>query len=102
VWKTSDHAHALKTLVAEAHDRDPDCVGCHVVGLDRVGGFVGAEKTPHLAHVGCESCHGPAARHVREPQTPMPKVGAAGCSSCHDPRNSPRFSFASYWPRIQH
>jgi len=102
IWKGSAHANAMQTLVNEKHDRDPECVPCHVVGLDRQGGFVSREKTPGLQDVGCESCHGAAARHAKNPNVKMPKAGAASCNSCHVPEHSPRFDFATYWQKIQH
>lgn len=102
IWKGSAHAKAMQTLVNEKHDRDPECVPCHVVGLDRRGGFVSREKTPGLQDVGCESCHGAAARHVRNPNVKMPKAGSLSCNSCHVPEHSPRFDFATYWEKIKH
>lgn len=102
VWKDSFHAKALATLEKEGHDRDPECVGCHVVGLDRVGGFESAHKTPDLAGVGCESCHGPAARHAKDPGVKLGKVGEKSCAPCHVPEHSPKFDFKSYWERIKH
>jgi hypothetical protein len=99
----SEHAHALQTLRDEGHGRDPDCVGCHVVGLERTTGFRSLEETPDLANVGCESCHGPGADHAAKPEAfPMPKVGAASCAPCHVPAHSPGFDFPSYWEKIKH
>lgn len=102
VWKNSLHAKALVTLEKEGHQRDPECVGCHVVGLDKVGGFESAHKTPDLAGVGCESCHGPGERHAKDPGVKMGKVGAASCAPCHVPEHSPKFDFDTYWKRIEH
>jgi hypothetical protein len=103
VWAASAHGSALATLEREGHDRDPDCVGCHVVGLDSVKGFRSREKTPSLADVGCESCHGPGATHAMKPaENPMPKVGERSCAPCHNPDHSPGFDFDSYWEKIAH
>lgn len=103
VWKASAHAHALRTLIDDGHGRDPECVGCHVVGLKKTTGFKSVEKTPQLANVGCESCHGPGAAHAAKPTgTKMGRVGAASCAPCHIPANSPGFDFGSYWKRIRH
>ncbi len=44
---------------------DPNCVSCHVTGYGQPGGFVSAEKTPNLAGVQCEVCHGPGGRYVK-------------------------------------
>jgi hypothetical protein len=103
VWSNARHRRALATLEREGHDRDPDCVSCHVVGLDRVGGFVSRTETPHLTDVGCESCHGPGKKHSESPNTvKMPKVGEKSCIPCHVPDHSPGFDFLTYWRRIQH
>ena len=103
VWKTSKHAVALATLESEGHDKDPDCVGCHVVGLESDTGFMTRAKTPHLTDVGCESCHGPGALHAEDP--PQNKLGQAGlnaCMKCHVTEHSPNFDFSTYWEKIKH
>jgi hypothetical protein len=103
VWKDSKHALALKTLEKEGHDRDPDCVECHVVGLASIYGFKSRKDTPDLTDVGCESCHGPGAAHSKTPEeVPMGKVGEMSCLPCHRPENSPKFNFAEYWKKIKH
>jgi hypothetical protein len=102
VWRESAHGSALKTLEDEGQDRDPECTGCHVVGLDSVVGFRDRKTTPHLADVGCESCHGPSRAHVMDPAVRTPKKAADSCASCHNPAHSPGFDFDTYWPKIRH
>lgn len=103
VWKHSKHAMALKTLEKEGHDRDPDCVECHVVGLASIYGFRSRKETADLTDVGCESCHGPGLAHSLKPkEVPMGKVGEKSCMPCHRPENSPKFNFTEYWKRIRH
>jgi len=103
VWKSSAHARALGTLEAKGHDRDPECVGCHVVGLDFEGGFRSRGRTPELADVGCESCHGAGRQHAGDPiKYPMGRVGAQSCAPCHVPDHSPTFDFETYWRKIAH
>ena len=133
VWANSAHAHALTTLedARPRRDGDPECLSCHVVGWAPQrfepfeGGFAGMEKTPHLAHQGCENCHGPAAAHtavergdVRATEaerdrlraeitlsldTPEGKLKAVNnCLECHDLDNSPQFDFDEYWPAVEH
>lgn len=103
VWKHSKHAGALKTLEKEKHDRDPDCVSCHVVGLESSYGFQSRAKTPQLANVGCESCHGPGAKHAVQPyKAKMPKFGEKSCMKCHVAEHSPNFLFKTYWQKIKH
>jgi hypothetical protein len=133
VWEGSSHASALTTLEEQdpRRDGDPECLSCHVVGWAAQrfepfeGGFLSMAKTPHLAHNGCENCHGPAAAHaavergdVRATQaerdrlreelvltldTPEGKQRAVNnCLECHDLDNSPQFDFDEYWPSVDH
>lgn len=103
IWAASKHAVALRTLEKLNSDADPECVGCHVVGLDSTKGFRSRTQTPLLPNVGCESCHGPGARHSADPKaSQMGKVGPKSCLPCHDANNSPNFDFAKYWPKIAH
>jgi hypothetical protein len=103
VWQSSAHAKALATLEKEGHHRDPDCVSCHVVGLDHEAGFRSRLLTPQLADVGCESCHGPGAAHAASPhEVKLKPAGPESCAPCHTVGNSPNFDFLTYWRRIQH
>lgn len=101
-WAASAHASALETLAAKRSDADPSCVRCHVTGYGTTGGFGSRESTPHLAAVGCESCHGPGRDHVARSRQPYGAVTVATCTSCHDRANSPKFDAYSYLPRVNH
>lgn len=115
-WQQSKHAHAWQTLVdAEADPKRygwpvtayPDCVGCHVVGYGERSGFVGFDRTPDLAAVGCESCHGPGSAHANSGgQVALGKVGGGQasvlCARCHDYEQSPDFLYGDRWPKIEH
>ncbi len=103
VWKNSLHSKALATLEKEGHDRDPDCTGCHVVGLRTVSGFKSRTVTPNLTDVGCEACHGPGKLHsMNPPKNKMPEVGKESCMPCHNTEHSPTFDFDTYWAQIKH
>jgi hypothetical protein len=133
VWEGSGHATALTTLeeARPRRDGDPECLSCHVVGWAPQrfepfeGGFAGMDKTPHLAHQGCENCHGPAAAHtavergdVRATEAERDRLRAElamtietpegrekvinNCLECHDLDNSPQFDFDEYWPSVEH
>lgn len=61
-WSETKHAQAFTSL-PERYRNDATCLKCHVTGFGEATGFVaGTEKD--LLMVGCESCHGPGARHV--------------------------------------
>ncbi|CAN5616507.1 hypothetical protein BH11ARM2_BH11ARM2_25830 [soil metagenome] len=102
VWEGSKHAHAYNTLEHEGHSRDPDCVKCHVVGLEAEGGFRSRAQTPQFAFVGCESCHGPGAAHAINPKILLPRLSPETCLSCHTRDQSPNFDFNAYWAKIKH
>jgi len=68
-WKGTPHSHALETLQKKAkrpnlRQFDGECAVCHTVGLNYKTGFEDEKATPHLSHVGCESCHGPGSGHA--------------------------------------
>jgi len=103
IWKESKHAQAFATLEADKHDADPDCVSCHVVGVESTNGFIAKERTPQFIDVGCESCHGAGEKHVLKPkESKLPTVGAEACAKCHNLQHSPTFDFALYWAKIKH
>lgn len=119
-WGSTPHATAYETLLKAGRASDPECVACHVVGLNYVSGFQSQDINPDLTGVGCEGCHGPGSLHIAEwgmqsvewgiPDSefriPHPgrygKVSPEGCKGCHDPEHSPAFQFESYWERIRH
>lgn len=108
VWKKSGHAHAFDTLVYKKADADPNCIGCHTVGFQKPGGYRREFAGKKLADVGCESCHGPASRHIERIQAgdiegaQMRKLGAADCMKCHHGEFSRPFDWEAFWPAIKH
>jgi hypothetical protein len=135
IWKKTPHSHAYKTLVDEKYPSnrqfDPECIVCHTVGFGNVSGFKDAVKTPHLKNVGCESCHGPASLHVKNPkneewqkrlnpwkakekETEAEKTKRIErmdifCQRCHDAENDVNWkskdgkpAFIRKWPSIEH
>lgn len=103
VWHASGHMHALSTLEKVGQARDPDCIRCHSTGIGLTTGFVSRLKTPALAAVTCESCHGPARAHVVAPkQNRLARVTAQTCMTCHTAEQSPNFLFSKYWKKIAH
>ena len=107
----SGHARALAALITKGYRHDPDCLRCHVTGLDLPDGFQRRSADApqmHLGQVGCESCHGRGSVHVAERLAGRPASGSlqpvtpATCQRCHDSENSPQFEYATYWERIRH
>jgi len=139
VWKRTPHAKAYDTLAKKTKPLrhfDPECLSCHVIGWHPTeyfpyeGGFEsydgnadqGLAATPHLAGVGCESCHGPGSAHVAaedgtdtalqetlrkamvitQAESQDFRSGKQHCRACHDGDNSPTFDFKLYWPHVEH
>jgi hypothetical protein len=79
--------------------KNPDCVRCHVTGYEQPGGWVSIEKTPNLAGISCEACHGPAGNHMKAPMADVAKKqstiamkpGEEACITCHVPEGNPHY-----------
>ncbi|MFP5222712.1 MAG: multiheme c-type cytochrome [Acidobacteriota bacterium] len=71
------------------------CYECHTTGYGRKGGFVSIEATPHLADVGCESCHGPGGAHAAsgDPGQIKRRPAMEICTNCHNPQRVEDFNF---------
>ncbi|MCO5169255.1 MAG: cytochrome c family protein [Planctomycetes bacterium] len=113
VFEGTGHHGAYRHVM----EKDParaglfECVGCHVVGHGFEGGFRSLADTPHLAEVGCESCHGVGSNHALGPPAAkrgygvrpgFPESWRATCLGCHDATNSPGFDFERALERIKH
>ena len=74
-------------FAAAGGQTNASCLVCHTVGFGVPTGFVSSSKTPLLANVQCENCHGPAANHAANPGDPtvIPQVDLAAtvCGGCH-------------------
>jgi nitrate/TMAO reductase-like tetraheme cytochrome c subunit len=101
-WSFSQHAHAFETLKQKSFQVDPYCQSCHTTGYGLPGGFERLSISATQLGVGCENCHGPSAAHVRDPKKRTPWAASDQCIRCHDHENSPKFDYATYWPRIVH
>jgi hypothetical protein len=117
-WKKTAHARALESLKPGArteakrkakldpgkdYSRDKDCVGCHVTGYGKEGGYDAEDPGIYLVGVGCESCHGPSSQYQllhreaaesfekKKQATPRRALADAGedfefaerCNACH-------------------
>ncbi len=92
-------------FVAQAGQTDASCLTCHTVGSGLPTGFVSKSKTPQLANVQCENCHGPAAVHAANPEDPVsrPRVELAAtvCGGCHNAEFVPARVAALHPPRYE-
>jgi peroxiredoxin len=100
-WQLDRHAAAYDTLVRHGADRDEECVGCHVVGWKKAGGFTLDPSTPHLEDVGCETCHGRGGPHL-SPEFVKNHDYRAACVVCHDQKHSLGFEYAKFLPQVSH
>lgn len=115
------HGVAFSRLSVE-DQQNPDCIQCHSTGYGQPTGFRSFDLDPHLATIGCEACHGPAATHVREksieagvydadsalpPDNPVdiPFTGDVPeeiCLRCHTEEWSPDFDYDTWVVRVNH
>lgn len=100
-WEYTAHASAFDTLVTHAADRRTDCVGCHVVGFEKTGGYDILRPAPQLENVGCESCHGRGGPHLSPDFVPEADY-AEVCSTCHTPTHSLGFEYEPFRTRVSH
>jgi hypothetical protein len=128
IWENTKHAVAFEALLNAKHPSnrqfDGECVQCHTVGFGYITGYRDEMRTPHLKHVGCESCHGPGSLHIDQPKAEkyqlamspwkskkedhLPtnaieiSVDHSTCQKCHDTDNDPYFKFKDFWPKVAH
>lgn len=91
-WSQKAHARAYATLERVGSQLDPECVTCHVVGMEYESGFVSEQKTSHLKNVGCENCHGPGSEHIRTAGDTALTEPKSGCIDCHTPEHSGEYA----------
>jgi len=102
--KTVRHGRAMESLVKDESDRDPECVVCHVVGMEYKSGYISPKRTPGHGFVGCDSCHGPGAEHMRNPIKANAPIANAeeSCLPCHNLEHSPNFDYEVYRVKTVH
>jgi peroxiredoxin len=100
-WLLTQHASAFDTLVRHSAAAKPDCVGCHVIGFQKTGGYTISPPAKHLENVGCESCHGRGGPHLSKDFVTAGNYEPV-CLGCHDQKHSLGFSYAEFLPRVSH
>jgi hypothetical protein len=91
-WSQLSHAHAYATLERVGSQLDPECVSCHVVGMEYESGFVSEQKSSHMKNVGCENCHGPGSEHILSGGNTALTGPKSGCIDCHTPEHSGEYA----------
>ena len=87
-WSSKAHAKAYSTLEKAGSQFDPECVVCHVIGMDYESGFISQQDTGHLINIGCENCHGPGSEHNEKPHEVKTSEPKMTCIQCHTPEHS--------------
>ena len=87
-WSSNAHAKAFSTLEKVNSQYDPECVVCHVIGMDYESGFISQQETGHLINVGCENCHGPGSEHILSAGKTELTEPKSTCIDCHTPEHS--------------
>ena len=100
-WKTTSHAVAWKTLTDGGNDTKPECIGCHVVGYRKAGGFQTVADAPKLANVQCENCHGMGTMHESF-ANPKKTVTEQTCVECHQGENDAHWNWQTKRALIVH
>lgn len=107
-WRTTPHASAHATDKGRSAPQEKRYR--YYTGVDSPGGY----PAPGREGVQCEACHGPAERHVKEPDKKGQEyiVSLAGecdscvveqiCRKCHMPADDPDFDFDAYIKKIRH
>lgn len=91
------HAAAFTNaaFAASGGQTNASCLPCHTVGYGLPTGFKALAKTPKLAGVQCENCHGPAGRHAANPDDstvrPRAELASTVCGGCHSGSMNPTF-----------
>lgn len=106
-WSTTGHARAWNGLVNDNRQFDDQCWTCHVTGANQPGGPKTAVDTGPYRDVQCEACHGPARKHLQNPELaaarPVAKPDVSVCTGCHDgTQDEGRFDVEAYWPKVVH
>jgi len=110
-WVTTRHADAYATLTNLGAAAQDFCFQCHTVNergnaLTAASGWNVVKDTAYH-DVQCESCHGPGAAHVENPDgAPKPLASIAvsldatnGCAECHNGVHHP---FVEEWSQSAH
>lgn len=97
--KHSKKPHSWESVAIMRSNLKPqelnECYDCHTTGHGKPGGFVSIEETPHLAEVGCETCHGAGSAHAESGDAAaiLRKPTVESCEVCHNQSRVEDFNF---------
>lgn len=108
-WELTAHSDAWTTL-QNSGGAQSFCEGCHSISErgNAAEGQVAWEATadPRYQDVQCESCHGPGAGHISNPEAAQPLASISvgldlenGCAECHQGSHHP---FTDEWAQSRH
>jgi hypothetical protein len=127
IWQDSKHANAFKSLQTPQADsiaigrgfttaaaETPQCVKCHVLGIDIVESELESTFDKTMG-VQCETCHGPGSEYKKLSIMKDKDLAIQNgliihdekelfCGKCHN-QESPTFkgfSYDEYWEKIKH
>ena len=104
-WENSRHAEAMNSLVRESRQNDPDCLSCHVTGMEKQAPseLMWVQEDHPMAGVQCEACHGPGADHSQNPRSVgMQTVNEHTCTRCHTEFKDPGFDYSRDVHKVNH
>lgn len=86
---------AIRRMKRLSPEETKQCYTCHTTGYGVQTGFVSYEKTPYLADVGCEACHGPGKLHTETMDMAhiVKTVTIDVCEKCHDDKKVKSFLY---------
>ncbi len=98
----AEQKRAKKLDPDKDYTKEAECLACHTTGHGKRGGFVSLEKTPQLAGVQCETCHGPGETYLKPELMSLKNkeykraallaagltpLNASTCKACHNPKS---------------
>ncbi|MCF6188485.1 MAG: hypothetical protein L3J49_13565 [Desulfobulbaceae bacterium] len=106
-YLSTNHAKAWQTLADLDQQYNPDCLLCHVT-LPTYDSGQAQEKDLlsniplELQGVGCETCHGPARKHSKMPESVLPaKPDQDICLQCHTDQRDKNFIYTEKIQKIR-
>lgn len=108
-WAVTPHAHAFETLEIKDEDFNPECVGCHSIGMNDPKGWR-TRKTKNgeeiavvqerFQNIQCEHCHGIGGAHMSTP--PSEEELKNTCLECHTEKFSLHFDYHERIQKVNH